>query len=74
MGTIAGVNGIGVAPGAKWVAAKGCKDGNCLDYGLLSSAQWVMVTEKAICVCAAGQIIVAMADVGPRHALALLPS
>lgn len=41
-GTIAGSRGIGVAPGATWMAAKGCRDGNCLRYGLLKSAQWVV--------------------------------
>ena len=34
--------GIGVAPGAKWIAAKGCRDGQCLNYGLITSAQWVL--------------------------------
>ena len=45
MGTIAGTaeTGIGVAPGVQWIAAKGCRDGSCLDYGLLASAEWVMV-------------------------------
>ena len=44
MGTIAGSEdfGIGVAPGVKWIAAKGCRDGSCLDYGLTRSAQWVI--------------------------------
>lgn len=42
IGTIAGQFGVGVAPGVKWMAAKGCRDGMCLRYGLLTSAQWVM--------------------------------
>lgn len=44
MGTIAGDEtfGIGVAPGAKWIATKGCRDGSCLNYGLTSSAEWVI--------------------------------
>ena len=33
-----GTNQIGVAPHAKWIAAKGC----CLDAALLSSAQWIL--------------------------------
>ena len=33
-----GTNQIGVAPHAKWIAAKGC----CLDEALLSSAQWIL--------------------------------
>ena len=32
---------LGVAPGAKWMAAKGCRDGMCLKYGLLKSAEWM---------------------------------
>ena len=45
MGTIAGSEtfGIGVAPHVQWIAAKGCRDGSCLDYGLMASAEWVMV-------------------------------
>ncbi len=44
MGTIVGdmKYGFGVAPGAKWIAAKGCRDGSCLDHGIATSAQWVM--------------------------------
>ena len=33
-----GPNQIGVAPHAKWIAAKGC----CLDTALISSAQWIL--------------------------------
>lgn len=44
MGSIVGSteSGTGVAPGARWIAAKGCRDGNCLRYGLAKSAQWVI--------------------------------
>ena len=58
MGTIAGSEtfGIGVAPHVQWIAAKGCRDGSCLDYGLMASAEWVMVCHPcAVCrraVCA----------------------
>jgi subtilisin family serine protease len=44
MGTMVGDDGdpgqnqIGVAPHAKWIAAKGC----CLDTALISSAQWIL--------------------------------
>jgi subtilisin family serine protease len=45
MGTLVGDAGaghrIGVAPGARWIAAKGCDDG-CTSYALLASAQWVL--------------------------------
>jgi len=48
MGTIAGSegSGIGVAPGVKWIAAKGCRDGSCLNFGLLTSAEWVICPTK----------------------------
>lgn len=34
--------GISVAPGARWIAAKGCRDGSCFDYGLTTSMQWAL--------------------------------
>jgi subtilisin family serine protease len=39
IGTIAGSknSGIGVAPGVRWIAAKGCRDGGCLAYGLCNN-------------------------------------
>jgi subtilisin family serine protease len=30
-----------IAPSVEWVAAKGCRDGNCLRYGLLKSAEFM---------------------------------
>ncbi|WP_369143370.1 S8 family serine peptidase [Streptomyces sp. R44] len=42
MGTIAGASGIGVAPGAKWIAAKGCEARSCSDSSLLRSGQWIL--------------------------------
>ncbi len=49
MGTILGGDGpgpftpdTGVAPGAKWIAAKGCEDLDCSESSLLSSGQWVL--------------------------------
>ncbi|NJP92282.1 S8 family serine peptidase [Nonomuraea sp. FMUSA5-5] len=42
MGTMVGANGIGVAPGAKWIAAKGCEVNTCTDASLLAAGQWVM--------------------------------
>lgn len=49
MGTMVGGDGpgpltpdIGVAPGAQWIAAKGCEDFGCSESALLSSGQWVM--------------------------------
>lgn len=41
MGTIVG-EAIGVAPGAKWIAARGCDSEQCKERELLASAQWVM--------------------------------
>jgi subtilisin family serine protease len=49
MGTMAGGDGpgpfspdIGVAPGARWIAAKGCGFAGCSEEALLSSGQWVL--------------------------------
>ncbi|MHA5049100.1 S8 family serine peptidase [Streptomyces sp. SD15] len=42
MGTIAGAGGIGVAPGAKWVAVKGCEASSCSDTSLLKAGQWIL--------------------------------
>jgi subtilisin family serine protease len=44
-GTLVGADGanqIGVAPGARWMAAKGCEGGSCSDFALLSSAQFML--------------------------------
>lgn len=46
MGTMIGDdstgNQIGVAPGARWIAAKGCEGLGCSDTSLLSSGQWML--------------------------------
>lgn len=45
MGTMVGadgVNQIGVAPGTKWIACKGCSTTNCASSDLISCAQWVL--------------------------------
>ena len=46
MGTIVGDDGatnqIGVAPGAKWIACKGCESGSCSGFALTSCADWVL--------------------------------
>lgn len=46
MGTILGSDGgenqIGVAPGATWIAAKGCESSSCSQSALLSSGQWIV--------------------------------
>jgi len=49
MGTMVGGDGpgpftpdIGVAPGAQWIAAKGCEDFGCSEFALLSSGQWIL--------------------------------
>ncbi|WP_326731763.1 S8 family serine peptidase [Streptomyces phaeochromogenes] len=46
MGTMVGDDGagnqIGVAPGAKWIAAKGCESDSCTTESLLSSGQWML--------------------------------
>ncbi|WP_030929520.1 S8 family serine peptidase [Streptomyces sp. NRRL B-24720] len=42
MGTMVGKNGIGVAPNAKWIAAKGCATSECPDDDLLAAGQWIL--------------------------------
>jgi len=44
MGTLAGseASGVGVAPGSKWIAAKGCASSSCATADLLASAEWVI--------------------------------
>ncbi|MDR2996996.1 MAG: S8 family serine peptidase, partial [Microbacterium sp.] len=42
MGTMVGAGGVGVAPGAKWIAAKGCEGKSCSDPYLLASGQWML--------------------------------
>lgn len=41
MGTIAGSSGIGVAPGAKWMACRGCDQSTCTDSALLACGQFI---------------------------------
>ncbi len=51
MGTIVGDDGlgnaVGVAPGAKWIAAKGCESGSCSSAALLNSGQWMLAPTRA---------------------------
>jgi subtilisin family serine protease len=46
MGTMVGDdqagNQIGVAPHARWIAAKGCEDFNCSTEALVASGQWLL--------------------------------
>ncbi|MEV6306528.1 S8 family serine peptidase [Actinoplanes sp. NPDC051861] len=42
MGTIAGSEGVGVAPGATWIAAKGCETSSCSVSALLAAGQWIV--------------------------------
>ncbi|THA69355.1 peptidase S8 [Streptomyces sp. A0642] len=42
MGTMVGADGVGVAPGAKWIAAKGCESSSCSDSALLAAGQWIL--------------------------------
>ncbi|MGN9915095.1 S8 family serine peptidase [Micromonospora palomenae] len=45
MGTMVGADGanvIGVAPGAKWIAAKGCETTSCSRASLLAAGQWIV--------------------------------
>ncbi|MER5453758.1 S8 family serine peptidase [Micromonospora sp. NPDC002389] len=51
MGTMVGDDGagnqIGVAPGARWIAAKGCGSNTCADASLLAAGQWVLAPTDA---------------------------
>ncbi|HEY6725366.1 MAG TPA: carboxypeptidase regulatory-like domain-containing protein [Polyangiaceae bacterium] len=46
MGTMVGDDGgdnqIGVAPGAKWIAAKGCEDFFCSTEALIAAGEWIL--------------------------------
>jgi subtilisin family serine protease len=42
VGDDGGTNQIGVAPGAKWIAAKGCESNSCSQSSLLASGQWMV--------------------------------
>lgn len=42
MGTIAGSGGIGVAPGVKWMACRGCPSGLCVENYLLTCFQFML--------------------------------
>ncbi|MFE7328085.1 S8 family serine peptidase [Streptomyces sp. NPDC057565] len=42
VGDDGGANHIGVAPGARWIAAKGCESGGCPEAALLASGQWIV--------------------------------
>ncbi len=49
MGTMVGGDGlgpftpdIGVAPGARWIAAKGCEDFGCSEFALLAAGQFIL--------------------------------
>jgi subtilisin family serine protease len=42
VGDDGGSNQIGVAPGAHWIAAKGCESSSCSSSSLLASGQWML--------------------------------
>ncbi|MFE9257602.1 S8 family serine peptidase [Streptomyces sp. NPDC006879] len=48
VGDDGGANKIGVAPGARWIAAKGCETSSCSESSLLASGQWIVApTDRA---------------------------
>ncbi|MFJ2026717.1 S8 family serine peptidase [Streptomyces sp. NPDC087897] len=51
MGTMVGDDGngnqVGVAPGATWIAAKGCESSSCSRASLLASGQWMVAPTDA---------------------------
>jgi subtilisin family serine protease len=42
VGSDGGANAIGVAPGARWIACRGCAGSSCFGSDLISCAQWVL--------------------------------
>jgi subtilisin family serine protease len=46
VGDDGGTNKIGVAPGAKFIMAKGCESNSCSDTALIASAQWIVAPTK----------------------------
>jgi subtilisin family serine protease len=42
VGSDGGGNQIGVAPGARWITAKGCGHLNCPRHDLLAAAEWIL--------------------------------
>jgi subtilisin family serine protease len=42
VGDDGGANQIGIAPGAQWIAAKGCETRSCSFTALLSSGEWIL--------------------------------
>ena len=42
VGDDGGANQIGVAPGARWIAAKGCESSFCSSASLLAAGQWIL--------------------------------
>jgi len=47
VGTIAGSGGIGVAPGAQWIACRGCNTASCTETALSRCGQWVACPTNA---------------------------
>ncbi|MEU9252973.1 S8 family serine peptidase [Streptomyces sp. NPDC048270] len=47
VGDDGGANKIGVAPGARWIAAKGCESNSCSEASLLASGQWIVAPTDA---------------------------
>lgn len=42
LGSMVGAGGIGVAPGAHWIAARGCAGRSCRDIDLLAAMEWML--------------------------------
>ncbi|KAF0719850.1 Aste57867_740 [Aphanomyces stellatus] len=47
MGSIAGQNGVGVAPDAQWVACVGCSTAGCPQAALSGCAEWLLCPKDA---------------------------
>lgn len=42
IGTMVGIDGIGVAPGARWIAARACSRRACQDIDILQAMEWML--------------------------------
>ncbi|KAF0688149.1 Aste57867_20212 [Aphanomyces stellatus] len=47
MGSIAGQNGVGVAPEAQWIACVGCTSSGCPQAALTACAEWMLCPKDA---------------------------
>jgi len=47
IGTMVGIDGIGVAPGARWISARACSNRSCRDFDILRAMEWMLAPYPA---------------------------